>query len=233
MKRSGAWGLAVHCAVAAGCSPEAPLEPGPPPSSCPSYAAGEHRGRVAGDVRIYVVPEPSVALEQPLSVGTIEGAFLMTLTYPDRAQDAETLLIDPDSGALFIVTKSVVGQSGVYRKAAPHRAGDVAELEWVAALDLTEPPFSGSLFITAGDVSPSGAEVVLRTYDAAYVVPRGEGVTLAEALAHNTPCPVLVEPEVQGEAIAFAADGAGLFTVSENPEQDPDAPQPLWFYRAE
>jgi hypothetical protein len=65
---------------------------------------------------------------------------------------------------------------------------------------------------TGGDVSPNGALVALRTYEAVWLWPREPGQSVAEAF-RNEPCQVMSVPEPQGEAVTFLDDG--LVTVGE------------------
>ena len=105
------------------------------------------------------------------------------LTYPDGAHDAETLLVDPASGEIFIVTKDTSGGT-VY--AVPTLAADATTtLVKVAQVAPT---------VTDGVFSADGSMVLLRTYDevTAYTPtncaviataqlpaePKGEGLTL-------------------------------------------------------
>jgi hypothetical protein len=55
---------------------------------------------------------------------------------------------------------------------------------------------------------------VIRTYGAVYAYPRDATSSVAEALL-ELPQSWPVESEMQGEALAFAADGRSYFTVSE------------------
>jgi hypothetical protein len=184
--------------------------------------------RVRAAIDVYVVPEPAVSAEQSFTAADAPGAITVTLGYPEGAENAEALLVDPASGDLYLLTKSDTGVSDVYRKAAPHVADEVAVLERVATL----LPRPGDPHVTAADISPDGARILVRSYDRAFLYLRAAGSSVAAALA-AAPCDVPHADEVQGEAIAFAADGSGYFSVSENPDADPDSPQPLWLFAAE
>jgi hypothetical protein len=145
------------------------------------------------------------------------------MAYPDGAHDAEVLLSDPRTGDLYIVTKSLAdGVSGIYRYPFPHAAGSTVVLEHVAW-----HTFPGNIVeraATGGDISADGSEVVVRTYTSAYLWARGPGSTVAAAFA-VPPCEIPLIAEPQGEALAFAADLAGYYTLSEG------ASQPLYFFR--
>ena len=58
------------------------------------------------------------------------------LTYPDGPHDAEALLLAPD-GTPYVVTKEVLGASGVYSPSAPLVDGGTVALAKVAAVNMT------------------------------------------------------------------------------------------------
>jgi hypothetical protein len=152
----------------------------------------------------------------------------IALRYADGPHDAETLMIDPLTGDLIIVSKEIVaGDSGVYVAAADALAAGSATLERAGTITKatltspTTPPDDASALVrgvgwlpTSGDISRDGALIAIRTYASVFIWSRADGQTAAEALA-GTPCeaPSMVEP--QGEAIAFTPDGDGYYTVSE------------------
>lgn len=143
---------------------------------------------------------------------------LYRLTYPDGAHDAEALVLDRD-GTPHIVTKSMTGTSAVYRPAAPLRSPGPTPLEKVGTLSVTPTAtrggpvgVAGSLLITGGATSRDGRVVALRTYTDAYLYPAPDGDVVAALKRDPVRVPLPGEP--QGEAIAFAPDGA-LVSASE------------------
>jgi hypothetical protein len=156
------------------------------------------------DVVVYRVPEPAAGQT------TSAPAQALRLRYPDGPHDAETLLVDPRSGTLAIVTKSFAGDSGVYVAAHPS-AGATTTLRRAAGLRLG----IGGL-ATAGDVSADGRVIVVRTYTGFVAWERRRGDSLARAM-RRTPCAgrVSLAREGQGEALALTADGRAFLTVPE------------------
>ena len=75
-------------------------------------------------------------------------------------------------------------------------------------------PLPGNTTTTGGDISPAGDLIAIRTYSAAFAWRRVAGATIADALA-TPPCPIPLAKEGQGEALGFASDGGGYFTLSE------------------
>jgi hypothetical protein len=146
------------------------------------------------------------------------------LTYPDGPHDAEALLLAPD-GTPYVVTKEVLGASGVYSPSAPLVDGGTVVLAKVAAVNmtLTGTPGgpvgrAGQLLVTGGAVSVDGRHLALRTYTDAYVWPLA-GSDVVGALAAD-PVTIPLPDSPQGEAISFAADGASLLVGSEGSPSD-------------
>jgi hypothetical protein len=164
---------------------------------------------------------PTVAL---IALRPDGSASVFRLTYPDGPHDAEALLLAPD-GTPYVVTKEVLGASGVYRPAAPLADGGTVALAKVAAVNLT---FTGSaggpvgqagqLLVTGGAVARDGSAIALRTYTDAYVWPL-TGSDVAGALA-GEPRRVALPEAPQGEAISFTGDSAALVVAGEGLASD-------------
>ncbi|SEK99234.1 hypothetical protein SAMN04515665_10749 [Blastococcus sp. DSM 46786] len=159
---------------------------------------------------------PTVALHVLRPDGT---TALHRLTYPDGAHDAEALLLAPD-GTPYLVTKEVLGASGVYRPAAALVDGGTVPMERVGSVNvtLTGTPGgpvgrAGQLLITGGAVAADGSALALRTYTDAYVWPL-TGSDVVGALA-GEPVRVALPESPQGEAISFTADNQALVVASE------------------
>lgn len=160
------------------------------------------------------------AAYDPLDPRTEESVpVVFRLAYPDGPHDAEALLLAPD-GTPYIVTKDLLGQSGVYRPAGGlDPAGEVA-LEKVAEVEfaMTGTPGgpigrAGQLLVTGGAVAADGSHLALRTYTDAYVWSLS-GSDVAGAL-QDEPVAVVALPDApQGEAISFAADSVSLLVGS-------------------
>jgi hypothetical protein len=159
---------------------------------------------------------PTVALIAVRPNGTT-GVY--RLTYPDGPHDAEALLLTPD-GTPYIVTKEVLGASGVYRPLAKLVSGGTVGLGKVSTVNvtLTGTPGgpvgrAGQLMITGGAIAADGSRLALRTYTDAYVWPMSGSDVVAALSAHPIRIPLPASP--QGEAISFSADGKQLVVASE------------------
>ncbi|MDP6947302.1 MAG: hypothetical protein QF464_24350, partial [Myxococcota bacterium] len=158
---------------------------------------------------------PDMDVSEAPQTTEIDTFYSMTLTYPEGlSHNCETLMRDPQTGDLYLVTKSSDGQSPVFRKPAPHIDGSETEVEWVTELQFGQAPLSGSASTTAGAFSPTGDRLVIRTYSDAWLWYREAGQSVGEALGTEA-CDVEAPSEAQGEAICLSADGAGYITISE------------------
>jgi hypothetical protein len=165
----------------------------------------------------FVEPYPLPQQKGFVSSIPAEQVERIILQYPDGPKDAETLMIDPWTKDLYIVTKREA-RSSLYRAPYPHSTTSVSLLEKVA-----EFPFNRAL---AGDISGDGKQIVIKTDRRLYYWTRESGQSLLEALS-KTPrlLPYKVEP--QGEAFTWTPDGKGYFTLSE--KSGPIEPV-LYFY---
>lgn len=138
--------------------------------------------------------------------------------YPDGPHDAEALLVSPRTGQIVLVTKGLTSRPRAYEAVGRPAASSgpaPADIRRLEAGGEVNAPGSGGTFgaITGGAVSPDGSVIVLRTYLDAYVyaVP---GDDLVAALK-TTPRRIDLPAQPQGEAVAFAADGASILLSSE------------------
>jgi hypothetical protein len=174
------------------------------------------------ELLLWRVPEPD-----PAQPGPTAAPEAFHLRYPDGPHNAETLMVDPRTGDVYVVSKIsdvATEVTQVFRAAAP--LVDGATMEEVATLEFGGASLPGNVLTTGGDISPDGERIVIRTYDSAFVWRRTAHATVGEALA-TAPCPVPLATESQGEAIAWDPQTGGYATVSEflHPERWTFAPQ--------
>lgn len=166
-------------------------------------------------LRIYRVAEPAVANDDsessrkhPLPAAPAE---LLTFSYPDGPQDAESLLVEPRSGNIYILTKNQNKPSGVYLL---KQVFGTATVEAVRVSELTVPAVPNGL-LTGGDISADGRHVVICDYFAAYELPLPKGAANFDEVWKQKPATIDLGDREQGEAIAYSADGNTLFATSE------------------
>jgi hypothetical protein len=170
---------------------------------------------VRENISVHIFPEPAVRADQSPVTETIGEIETLELIYPDGAHDAEALLVDPITGDLYIVTKERSGPPVAFRAPAPLVSGSTITLERMGEVSL-ERTFIP--LVTGGEVSPNGDALILRFYSDIMLWLRPSGSTLAEALV-STPIVLPQAAERQGEAICYAHDGLGYFTISEGEAQ--------------
>ena len=164
-------------------------------------------------ISVYRMQEPVVDRNQTAITMDVSDVDKLEMQYPgDQAYDAESLLVDPVSGDIFIVTKNS-GTSKVFRNPSPHTSNSIVVLEEVAAIGLGTSMFDA---ITGGDISADGGSIILRSYSNAVILDRDIGSDPGIAFS-GVKCFVPVNESLvqQGEAIAFDPDGNGYTTVIE------------------
>lgn len=163
---------------------------------------GNNNAPVSEVSTIYRIPEIADAN------GTFDGGQLerIRFRYPDGPRDAETLLLDPVTRDIFILSKE--SNTGIYRIAYPQSTSETITAEKVGVVP-------GLSLATGGDISVDGSEVIVRTYPSTYYWSRKSGETIGQTLVRNAVSNPMVSLEPQGEAICFDRSSAGFYTLSE------------------
>lgn len=150
--------------------------------------------------RLYRFPEPvSLAGTQRIRPDSL------LFNYPGKPVNAETLLVDPTDGGIYVVSKEKDGAILYHIDWPAHH------LDTVLAKPLLRMPF---IKITGGDISPDGTQIVLRTKQDIIYWRREEGQSLVDAMA-MLPERLAHRPEHQSEGITFLPDGSGIVTSTE------------------
>ena len=150
---------------------------------------------------IYRLPEPRTPNETAQAIEAIRFRF------PNGRFDAETMLLDPLTRDIFVVTKWL-NKANLYRLAYPQSTTETRNAELVGTMTIGAD-------LTGGSISTDGLEIIVRGYTAIHYWKRKPEETVGEILkrAPTKGLPYLFEP--QGEAICFDKDNKGYFTVSE------------------
>ena len=152
---------------------------------------------------IYRIPE----------IGNIAEAFKqnnlekITYSYPDGPRDAETVLLDPLTKDIFIVSKEL-DKAGLYRLPYPQSTSAVITAEKVGNIPSV-------VFTTGGSVSVNGGEILIRTYISASYWKRKTGETIGQTLLRSPTKQLFIAAEPQGEAICFDREAKGFYTLGE------------------
>ncbi len=158
---------------------------------------------------IYRVREPRVRVGQTPVDTVLSGVERLPFRYPDGRHNAETLMVDPLTQDIFVVSKG--GDTKVYRKASPAVFYPAPTLQVDTLVLVGKLPFRTAV---GGDISPDGKGILIKNKIAIYYWQRGENQTVAQALK-ATPKVVPYVKEPQGEAVTWAFDLSGYYTVSE------------------
>ena len=164
---------------------------------------------------IYRVAEPQIAAPTGSTAGAplrTEPAESLRYTYAGGSRNAETVLVHPATGDIYVVTKEKKGPASVHRiKPAFGTGGEVQRAEKVAEVSV---PSSPEGLITGGSLSPDGRRLMLCDVKGGY-----EFVLPADA-AHDQiwqqkPKPVNLGDRPQGEGVSYSRDGLTLYASSE------------------
>lgn len=131
--------------------------------------------------------------------------------YPDGPKDAETLMIDPLEKLIYIVSKRRDSVK-VYTSPLIYKPNDTLLLTKRATLFFSGyKPFK---WITAGDISKDGTQLLLKNYVQVYYWKRLPNEHIWQTLLRK-PRLLPYTMERQGEGIGFTPDGKGYYCVSE------------------
>jgi hypothetical protein len=143
------------------------------------------------------------------------------LIYPDGPKDAETLMIDPIGKLIYIISKRA-DTVGVYTTPLNYKPNDTLLLTRRCKLYFGGiKPFR---WITAGDISKDGQQVLVKSYVKVFYWQRKNNEPIWQTL-QRTPRELPYKMERQGEAIGFTPDGTGYYTTSEG------VYQPIYYYK--
>jgi hypothetical protein len=143
------------------------------------------------EVRLHRVREPKKLRDRTLSSKTYR------FTYSDRSHNAETILSDPNSLRVWVVTKQSA-RGRLYALPDPLSADRV---------NIARPVRREGAFVTDGSVSPDGTRYVLRDYV--------DALTFVGLPPGSDPQTVYLPLQLQGEAITWTPDGTALLVAGE------------------
>ena len=173
------------------------------------------------DIVVYRIPEPDLKTANKNSSKTrplaTENAEAIRLTYPDGKHDAETLLVHPSTGNLYIMTKVVFANPVVYEAPAPFTTAKPIMLRRIG--EVRVPSLFGGA-ITGGSISPDGRRVAFCDYFQGYemVLPASSGNF--NDIWKQTMTGFDLGKRKQGESIAYRLDGNALLATSEGKGTD-------------
>jgi hypothetical protein len=172
-------------------------------------------------IQVYQIPEPEINEPGKVVEETISAApVIWRVSYPDGKHNAESLLVDPKTNRLHLLTKSEDGRSALYVFPQPMQKEVSMTLEKVAELTFPKLIRAGkrphdNCMTTAAGFSPDGTRMVVATYSSLYEWKLSPEQPLADALKQP---PARIEPELlrQIEGVCYDGDNLTLWLTSEH-----------------
>lgn len=168
--------------------------------------------RVRQEIVVYRVLEPAIVKSTKTKPASTAQAEAIRLRYPDGSHDAETLLVHPTSGNIYILTKVTLANAVVYEAAAPFTAGKTITMKRIG--ELRVPSLFGGL-LTGGSISPDGQRVALCDYFQGYELVLPAGAKDFNDIWKQKVTNFDIGKREQGEAITYRLDGKALLATSE------------------
>lgn len=176
--------------------------------------------RIRPYASIYLLEEPFVPPSGRGLMVTATVSRVINFTYDDGPQDCEAVAVDPESEAIYLVSKHRRADTKVYRLDIPF--GE--ETNTVVAKSMaTLADVHG---VTGFDLSADNHHAVVLTYDDAFEYTRRSGQSWASTF-EDAPRRLPMPSRAQGESVCYGADSRSLYLTSEN------APAPLWEVRVQ
>jgi hypothetical protein len=164
--------------------------------------------RKRGEMTIYRVKEPKISDTNK----TTEAAEAIKFEYPEMRHDAETLLVHPKTGDIYVLSKRLSGASAVYKLKSDFSLEKTNTLEKIA--DFSVPAIPNG-FLTGGDISPDGQRVIICDYFNAYEIILPENAKNFDEIWTQKPDVIELGEREIGEAVCYSADGNSIFATSE------------------
>ncbi len=181
---------------------------GPGPETGQSYIyigeIGDNRAKFQ-DKYVYRTKEPVLGSKNKPTESVITDFDILAFRFPDGNRDAETVMVDPLTKDIYIVSKRE-SQVRIYRAPYPQPVSKPFFLEFLTTIPMTN--------INSGDISPSGTGILLKTYTSIYYWKRDPSLPLWKSF-ENEPVRLPYTMEPQGEAVCWDKDGSGYYTISE------------------
>jgi len=168
------------------------------------------------EIVIYRVPEPLITNSDMQSTKskprTTEVADAIRLRFPDGKHDAETLLVHPKTGIIYILNKVPLANPSVYEARPPFTMSGINTMKRLGELKV--PSLFGGV-LTGGDISPDGRRVALCDYFQGYELSLPDKSQNFDDIWHQRMEGFDLGKRKQGESIAYRLDGRALLATSE------------------
>lgn len=181
--------------------------PGPVPGKNYVYVGdiGDNDSKYPS-VLIYRFPEPDLTGKTLPVTMNIDSLDIIELKYPDGPRNAETLMVDPLTKDIYIASKES-NISKIYVARYPQSTKAPTVMTPVVQVYMDKA--------TAGDISPDGTEILLRSNQLIWYWKLPAGTSVSAGLLTAPQVAPYANNEPQGEGICFAADDSGYYTDTE------------------
>src|SRR5665213_3047351 len=159
-------------------------------------------------VAVYRIEEKTAWAKDSLAKAS---AAAIHFIYPDGPKDAETLMIDPIGRLIYIVSKRQDSVT-VYTSPLDYKPNETRVL--TKRCRLFFPGYRLFKWITAGDISKDGKQILIKSYTKVFYWKRQGDEPVWKTL-QKPPRILPYIQEKQGEAIGFTPDSKGYYTTSE------------------
>jgi hypothetical protein len=164
--------------------------------------------RTRSEMTIYKVAEPKISdsdkdssIKKPIKT---ESAEAINFKYTDGNYDAETMMIHPKTGDIYVLTKSLIGASEVFKVGK--------KTEKVASFSVPALPNG---LLTGGEISSDGKRVIICDYFNAYEITLPKEAKNFDEIWQEKPLIIELGERKQGEAICYTVDGKAIIATSE------------------
>lgn len=177
---------------------------------------GDNAGKRA-ECLLYIVSEPGLPEKGKRLSGSVKAAWKIRFRYEDGPRDCEAVAVDEKAGKILLLSKRT-SPPMLYELPLKPTSEELQTAKKIGQLSKPLPagfpPIPFGTQPTSMDLAPDGSAAAVVTYFGAFLFPRKDGETWAQAFAHP---PVALEAHRlrQAESIAFSRDGSVLRVVSE------------------
>jgi hypothetical protein len=187
------------------------------PGECYIYVGDIGNNRKTNQIfTIYKIKEPKISeIAVSNNKSNVSATVVQSIRfkYPYSSKDAEALIVHPQSGDLYLLTKNLAEFSEIYKlRARDIKKDAINTLQLIGRIEL--PSIPGGL-ITGASVSLDGRKVVMCDYLGIYEIKLPEASDYFDDIWLQKPQSVDSLPRAQGEAVAYSVDGNSIFATSE------------------
>jgi len=169
-----------------------------------------------GAAAIYRVAEPVISgstrgTTTKNAVPT-EPAQALKFSYPEKVRDAETLMVHPSTGDIYVLSKNKTEPSDVYKLSPAFGTNTVQKAVRIAEVRVPSIPIG---LLTGGDISPDARRVVVCDYVDGFELTLPAGDNNFDDIWRQQPVRVDLGKRDTGEAVAYGSDGSTIYATTE------------------